>query len=730
MQILELNENQGLNPKRPKHLNPQSMEVATKLLGVFRLPSFREGLLIVFCFVILIILLQMNLFPRTLEMKVGQASKTDVITPRDIVDREATLVAQKEAVKRALDIAKQDLEYYSVDESVGQMGAFNLNRFFELMDSARKRYDTSGTITPVDLQVSKYKSFFYIPPKPALLQQIIRLGNEDYQQLKVNAHQILVELETKQRIDAKGLPQVKTDIPLMVNKRNVSPKLASALTGLLEVSIQPNLVLNAVRINRLENRIRMEVPEIVYHQGELLISKNQVITENDMKMLEELHLTVDKTNQVKVSLSLAIFILILIGVGWVYINQFHSELFKQERLLYLLLLILLLTIGMIKVLSLVDNSAIPYLAPVSFAAMLITILIDSQVALAMSVVLSLLGGIIVEYNLALTIFYYISGVVAVLTLTGFHRQRDLVRSGSLLMFSNAVLVTVLNLLFQTSFNYAAVLLATAGGFLSAVLAIGSLPFLENIFKITSPIRLLELSNPGHPLLRRLQIEAPGTYQHSIMVGNLAESAAEGIGADALWARVGSLYHDIGKIRRPYFFVENQFSQENPHEKLNPTLSTLIITYHVKEGVEIAREHGLPDKLIDIIEQHHGTDLVRYFYKRAADNAQTELPEEDFRYEGPKPQSKEAALVMMADSVEAAVKSLPKPTPSKVEALVQKIIRERLDDGQFDECNLTLKDLTKIKNSFLKVLGGLFHTRIEYPETVLKEIEKKNGDIPK
>lgn len=726
---MELNESQGLNPKRPKRLNPRSVEVAAKLLGIIRMPSFREGFLILFCFVMLIILLQMNLFPRTLDVKVGQASKEDIITPRDIVDREATILAQQEAVKRALDIAKQDLEFYSIDESVGRICAFKLNRFFELMDSARKRYQASGVITPTDLQVSKYKSYFFTPPTPGLLRQIIRLESDDYQQLKIYAHQILIELETKQRIDAKSLPRYRMDLPSLVSGRAAS-SLASVLTGLLEVSLQPNMVLDAARINRLENRVRMEVPEVVHHQGELLIAKNQVITENDMKMLEELHLIVDTTNQVKVFLSLAVFILILIGVGWVYIYQFHSDLFKQERLLYLLILILLLAIGMIKVLSLVDNQAVAYLAPVSFAAMLITILIDSQLALAMTIMLSLLGGIIVEYNLALTIFYFVSGVVAVLTLSGFHRQRDLVRSGSILMVSNAVLVTVLNLLFQTSFNYGAVLLATAGGFLSAVLAIGSLPFLENIFKITSAIRLLELSNPGHPLLRRLQIEAPGTYQHSIMVGNLAEAAAEGIGADALWARVGSYYHDIGKIRRPYFFVENQFSQENPHEKLNPTLSTLIITYHVKEGAEIAREHGLPDKLIDIIEQHHGTDLVRYFYKRAAENAQTELPEEDFRYEGPKPQSKEAALVMLADSVEAAVKSLPKPTPSKVEAVVQKIIRERLDDGQFDECNLTLKDLTKIKNSFLKVLGGLFHNRIEYPETVLKEIEKKNGDIPK
>ncbi|MCL6615300.1 MAG: HDIG domain-containing protein, partial [Firmicutes bacterium] len=206
-----------------------------------------------------------------------------------------------------------------------------------------------------------------------------------------------------------------------------------------------------------------------------------------------------------------------------------------------------------------------------------------------------------------------------------------------------------------------------------------------------------------------------------------------IGADGLLVRVGAYYHDIGKLKRPYFFAENQLTQENPHEKLTPTLSTLIITAHVKEGVEMARAKGLPEAIVDIIEQHHGTDLVRYFYARAAENAQTELAETDFRYDGPRPRTKEAALVMLADSVEAAVRSMTKPTPAKVEAVAARIFKERLDDGQFDECDLTLRDLEQIKSAFLKVLGGVFHTRIEYPESVLREIERKkgtNGDLRK
>ena len=192
-------------------------------------------------------------------------------------------------------------------------------------------------------------------------------------------------------------------------------------------------------------------------------------------------------------------------------------------------------------------------------------------------------------------------------------------------------------------------------------------------------------------------------------------------------RVGAYYHDIGKIKRPYFFVENQIAQDNPHEKLTPTLSTLIITAHVKEGVELARQAGLPEAVVDILEQHHGTDLVRYFYARAAENAQADLAETDFRYDGPRPQTKEAALVMLADSVEAAVRSMVKPTPAKIEALTTRIIKERLDDGQFDQCDLTLRDLERIKSAFLKVLGGIFHSRIEYPGECPEGIRAEEGD---
>jgi len=244
---------------------------------------------------------------------------------------------------------------------------------------------------------------------------------------------------------------------------------------------------------------------------------------------------------------------------------------------------------------------------------------------------------------------------------------------------------------------------------------GAIPYLESAFGITSSVRLLELSNPGNSLLRRLQIEAPGTYHHSLLVGNLAEAAANAVGGDALLVRVAAYYHDIGKIKRPYFFIENQMG-DNPHDKIAPTLSTLILTSHVKDGVELAREQKLPQGITEIIEQHHGNSLCSFFYHKAVENNKNEnVTEEEFRYEGPKPQTKEAAMVMLADAVEAAVRSLQNRTSGRVEGIVRKIIKDKLMDGQLDECDLTLKDLDIIAAAFIRVLSGIFHNRIEYPD---------------
>jgi putative nucleotidyltransferase with HDIG domain len=300
-----------------------------------------------------------------------------------------------------------------------------------------------------------------------------------------------------------------------------------------------------------------------------------------------------------------------------------------------------------------------------------------------------------------------------------HQRNDLLTAGLLVSLINALTLLGIGLMNSTDIILVLKLslLGILNGALSSVLSIGILPFCEAIFGIVTSIKLLELSNPNQPVLKRLLYEAPGTYHHSIIVGNLAEAAVDVIDGNSLLARVGSYYHDIGKLKRPYFFKENQLTSDNPHDKIAPSLSTLIITNHIKDGVEIAKKYKLPGIIKDMIEQHHGTTLVKYFYYKAVNGNDThdEVTETQFRYEGPKPNTREAAIVMLADSIEAAVRSIPSPTKPKIEDMVNKVIREKIADGQLDDSALTLRDINRITSAFLNVLTGIYHDRIEYPD---------------
>jgi putative nucleotidyltransferase with HDIG domain len=272
----------------------------------------------------------------------------------------------------------------------------------------------------------------------------------------------------------------------------------------------------------------------------------------------------------------------------------------------------------------------------------------------------------------------------------------------------------------------------ANGLLSVMLAMVLLPLLENAFNILTPMKLLELSDPGNPLLQKLLRGAPGTFSHSMQVGNLAENAAERIGADPLLARVGAYSHDIGKLEHPNYFVENQISRMNPHATLTPTLSARIIKRHVKDGVELGRQWNLPAEVIDMIREHHGTTRIEYFYRKALEEAiatGASVSESDFRYPGPRPKSKEAGILMLADSIEATVKSLERPTPKRIEDIVNGTIRGKLEDSQFDECELNMREIHETGEAIQEALIGFIGPRIEYPETTAERARSAKNPTP-
>jgi putative nucleotidyltransferase with HDIG domain len=361
----------------------------------------------------------------------------------------------------------------------------------------------------------------------------------------------------------------------------------------------------------------------------------------------------------------------------------------------------------------------PYLILLPAFVMIVSIMLNPRIALLTNIIMTSYISYITVFDNSVLIIMLMTGILGSIMVHKTYHRSTIVYAGLCIGLMSVLLILCYGLPSQMDATKLLIysIYGLVGGVLSSVLTIGTLPFLETTFDIITPIKLLELSNPSQPLLRRLLIEAPGTYYHSILVGNLSEAAAEEVEANSLLCRIGAYYHDIGKLKRPYFFKENQITKDNPHDKITANLSALIITSHVKDGIEMARKYKLPSSVINIIHQHHGNTLVAYFYHRALNSEGSEQVTEDkFRYLFPKPQTKEAAIVMLADSVEAYIRSLTEPTQEQVEAGVKKIIRDKLQDGQLEQCDLTLKDLDNIARAFVKVLAGIFHDRIEYPET--------------
>ncbi|MEN8686567.1 MAG: HDIG domain-containing metalloprotein, partial [Desulfuromonadales bacterium] len=380
----------------------------------------------------------------------------------------------------------------------------------------------------------------------------------------------------------------------------------------------------------------------------------------------------------------------------------------------------------------VEQNAYFYFFPFAVGTMLVRIVLNSEVSLVFAILTAFITGALFGNSFAIMFFAFLTSLAGAHWVRHVNERSSLFRAGFRLGMFNFTLLIALHLMTSKPFDLQLVYklaFGFSGGLAAAVMVTGIVPLVESIFRYTTNIKLLELANMNNPLLRDLMVQAPGTYHHSIIVGNLAEAAAENIGVNPLMVRVAAYYHDIGKIRKPLYFIENIGAQENRHDKLAPSMSALILMAHVKDGAEMAREARLGKALNDIIREHHGTGLMKFFYDRAKSKANPgveQVDERDYRYPGPKPQTREAALIMLADAVEAASRTLTDPTPARVQGMVQKIINNIFIDGQLDECELTLKDIHNIAKSFNLVLGGIFHYRVDYPEPVSKERVAEKG----
>lgn len=438
--------------------------------------------------------------------------------------------------------------------------------------------------------------------------------------------------------------------------------------------------------------------------------------------------------------ALGIYLGTAIMVIAIFLIRYEPKVIKNPKQLYLLCFLIFSAVLITRFTFQVNH----FFTFMPAVVMLITIFINIQVAIVTGIGLIISLDLLFYNNFLVTSMNLISCMLAIFTVSKIRLRFDLARAGVLLSLANVGVIVIFSILILNKGNNSLINFGTTiwnelanefiwgaiSGIGSSIMAMGVLPYLENLFSLTTVFKLLELSNPEQPLLRQLLLKAIGTYHHSILVGNLAEAGAEAINADRLLARVGAYYHDIGKIKRSHFFIENQMSANGQYHRFSSRLSSQVIIGHVTEGVELAQEYKLPSQIQDIILQHHGTSLISYFYHQAKYEEEGDsVVEKDFRYPGPKPQTKEAGIVMLADATEAAVRSLSKPTLELLEQTVQKIIQGRLEDGQLSECPITLQELEKISLTFTKILQGLYHPRIEYPDEEMEEV-KTNDDMGK
>ncbi len=457
--------------------------------------------------------------------------------------------------------------------------------------------------------------------------------------------------------------------------------------------------------------------------GELVLRQGERVTQGHLDALTALGLRNEALDTMAV-LVIVVMVNLIVGFVTVYLRLFHNALYNDTPRLFLLAILAVVSVMGIKIGSTLlglpfTGVNLSYLGMmcVASAGMVIALLLSPSVATLIVALLAVTSGVVLNNELRFTVFTLGSSLAGIVSVASMRNRSDVFRAGLAVCGANAILSL---LVAQIEHDlpremWAGVVMGIGSGLVALALFYLGVWCFERPFGITTHLRLLELSDPATPILQDFRMAVPGTYAHSLMVGNLAHAAAEAIGADAMLVRVAAYYHDLGKMNRPEFFIENQSNAENVHDRISPSLSALVLVNHVKEGLEIAERVGLPPGVCEVISQHHGTTLMKFFYHQATGGVPDPTLESQFRYPGPKPQSKEAAILMLADGVEAASRVLDKPTPQRVTEFVNRMIEDKRADGQLDECPLTLRDLRAIRDVFTRTLCATLHARIEYPK---------------
>ncbi|WP_053957564.1 HD family phosphohydrolase [Inediibacterium massiliense] len=679
------------------------------MIKFFKKRSVNYIMLMIIPFIVLFFSTVATLAPQKYELEVGQKAPEDLRAPRDIEDKKET--------DRLIQKAVQAVEpREKIDPTIQIDSKKKAERFFKGIDQIRQMEDISEE---EKLILAKDKNVLKLSEKDLLL--LLTIAEKDLKNIESYAYEMIMQVMST-GIKEEEIDKEKKNIENYFNGINeFNPSMRMLGSKIVNHSIEPNRFLDEETTQQKIKEAEESIEKVIIKKGSIIVNEGESITKEQLQILTNVGMTKQEGQDLSLYLGTALLIIMVQSLLIAYLYVFNKEICDSLPKLYLIEIIFL----SVYLVSKTTYQISSYVAPVATAAMLISILLDAKLAMAVNLGMSVLLTLNNGNHMGFFITTLIGGTIGAFSGAHTHQRSNIFLSGLLVSISNVVGMMGISLI--NHYEWYKILVDSFYGLLNgifcAILTIGTLPFWESAFHILTPLKLLELSNPNQPVLKKLLLEAPGTYHHSIIVGNLSEAAADAIGGDELLARVSAYYHDIGKLKRPYLFKENQLTCENPHDKIGPRLSSKIITSHVKDGIEMAKQAKLPQEIIEVIEQHHGDTLVKFFYHKAKiEEKNDQLNDDDFRYKGRKPQSKEAAIVMMADSVEAAVRSMPEPTPEKMKNLIKKIIKDKLEDEQLSECPITLKDLEKIATSFQTVLSGIFHERIEYPEMDTKKIE--------
>jgi cyclic-di-AMP phosphodiesterase PgpH len=683
-----------------------------------------------------------NVKPEKLDISLLTVAEKTIRSPATVEDKISTEKKRQEALDQVQDVYTLKKEYSSnqVDliSSIFDSGT-EINE--EIEDERKKQI--AAEEEPIDvLQPTIEEEVTMLKAK--LTDRVIKdlservftalvQASDDELAIAKDLTVTAINNVMNKRISADDVENAKKSLEEELKFTTLNSDLKNAAIELGRYAVIQNEFYDPEATEELRKQQAESVEPVKILQGQIIIEEGKLIRQEEFRQLELVGL-LDNKQSYKPFIGLLILISIILSSLYYYFYQLKEQPEKKHTNLLLFGIIFILTFFILKIVSMLqifNYSGIGYLFPAAMGGMLIKILIDEKLAILSSIIFSIFGSLLFNegvsgtLNFSVGIYIMFSSLAALLFLSDQNQRSKILQAGS---FAAAVnLFTIWALMFLPNGQFSGleygyyILTAIFSGIGSAVLTMGLLPLFETSFGILSTMKLIELSNPNHPLLRKILMEAPGTYHHSVMVANLADAACEAIGANGLLARVGCYYHDIGKTKRPNFFIENQMHRENPHDRLPPDKSANIIISHVTDGAAILKKYNLPKEIIHIAEQHHGNTLLKFFYHKAVQGEQ-EVKEEDYRYPGPKAQTKESAIVGIADSVEAAVRSLNQPTPETIESLVKKIVSDRLQDGQLNECDLTLKELETVSHSFCETLKGIFHSRIEYPEMTKKVVQ--------